>query len=158
MKWLSSQRTTLFGTLINYLSCQAKDCSWVKEEIEGGKRKRLRQFEDSSRYCTKKIRYPVRFKAGAVFLCVVVGQCCCLRWTRSRTSKLSLGWFTLLSNWHKTACYAPIPLLYWIPMWLCGCPGTHERTSMTEKKAKHATCRHLSTQSRLGVYVFVVLV
>lgn len=48
MKWLSSQRTTLFGTLINYLSCQAKDCSQVKEEI-GGKRKRLRQFEDSSR-------------------------------------------------------------------------------------------------------------
>lgn len=85
------------------------------------------------------------------FVCVVVGQCCCLRWTKSWTSNLSLGWFTLLSNWHKTAWYSPIPSLYWIPMRLCGCLGTHERTSVTGKQAKCSTCRHLSTQSRLGV-------
>ncbi len=126
------------------------------KEIEGGKRKRLRWFEDSSRYCQKKNAslLPYVLKQGLFFLCVVVGQRCCLRWTRSRTSKLSLGWFPLLSNWHKTACYAPIPLLYWIPMWLCGCPDTHERTSMTEKRAKHSACRHLSPQYLVFTYLW----
>ncbi len=97
---------------------------------------------------------PYVLKQGLFFLSVVVGQRCCLRWTRSRTSKLSLGWFPLLSNWHKTACYAPIPLLYWIPMWLCGCPDTHERTSMTEKRAKHSACRYLSPQYLVFMYLW----